>query len=138
MSSLSHKISVKTAGNNDVRDLTAEVERALEDSGLSEGVATVFVPGSTAGITTVEFERGMVADLKRFLDETIPAGRDYAHNHGGESNGHAHVRAAVLGPSVSIPFNGGKLELGTWQQVVLVDCDDRARTRTVLVQLVGE
>jgi secondary thiamine-phosphate synthase enzyme len=131
-------ISLKSKGNNDVIDLTGEVTRAVKDSGVRDGVATVFVPGSTAAITTVEYEGGMIADLKRFLDEEVPQDRAYAHNHGGDSNGHAHVRAALLGPSVAIPVSDGRLRLGTWQQVVLVDCDDRPRSREVIVQIVGE
>lgn len=131
-------ISLKSKGNNDVIDLTDEVFAAVKESGVRDGVVVVFVPGSTAAITTVEYERGMIADLKRFLDEEIPEDRAYAHNHGGDSNGHAHVRAALLGPSVSIPVSEGELTLGTWQQVVLVDCDDRPRSRKVLVQVVGD
>ena len=134
----SRTISLKTKGNNDLVDLTDEIASAVVASGIDNGIAVVFVPGSTAGITTVEYERGMIADLKRFLDEEIPQDRAYAHNHGGDSNGHAHVRAALLGPSVAVPVSGGRLALGTWQQVVLVDCDDRPRTRTVLVQTVGD
>jgi secondary thiamine-phosphate synthase enzyme len=132
------QITLKTRGDNDVCDLTRVVEKAVRESRLREGVVTVFVPGSTAAITTLELEPGMVADLKRFLDEAVPAGRDYAHNHGGESNGHSHVRAALLGPSVTIPFSDGALALGTWQQIVLVDCDDRPRTRTVLISSIGD
>jgi secondary thiamine-phosphate synthase enzyme len=131
-------ISLRSKGNNDVIDLTDEVARAVKESGVRHGIATVFVPGSTAAITTVEYERGMVADLKRFLDEGVPEDREYAHNHGGDSNGHAHVRAALLGPSVTIPVSGGRLMLGTWQQVVLVDCDDRPRSREVIVQIIGD
>jgi secondary thiamine-phosphate synthase enzyme len=131
-------ISLRSKGNNDVIDLTEEVAGAVKESEVRDGIATVFVPGSTAGITTVEYERGMIADLKRFLDEAVPEGRDYAHNHGGDSNGHAHIRAALLGPSVSVPVSAGELTLGTWQQIVLVDCDDRPRSRKVLVQIVGE
>lgn len=138
MTTNSHTITLRTKGNTDIVDLTDEVSSAVKESGVQAGIATVFVPGSTAGITTVEYERGMIADLKRFLDDAIPEDADYAHNHGGDSNGHAHVRAALLGPSVSIPISGGRLTLGTWQQVVLVDCDDRPRSREVVVQIVGD
>lgn len=134
----SHTISIETKGDNDVIDLTGEVERAVAASGVRGGIVAVFVPGSTAGITTVEYERGMIADLRRYLDEAVPQDGRYAHNHGGDSNGHAHVRAALLGPSVSIPVDGGRPVLGTWQQVVLVDCDDRPRSRRVVVQVVGD
>ena len=115
-----------------------EVERAVEKSGVRGGLVAVFVPGSTAGITTVEYERGMIADLRRYLDEAVPQDRRYAHNHGGDSNGHAHVRAALLGSSLAVPFANGELLLGTWQQIVLVDFDNRPRRRDVVVQLSGE
>jgi secondary thiamine-phosphate synthase enzyme len=97
----------------------------------------VFVPGSTASITTIEHEPGMVSDLKSVMERLVPQDARYAHNHGGESNGHAHVRAAIVGPSVTIPIVDGRLALGTWQQIVLVDFDDRPRSRRVLVQVIG-
>lgn len=134
----SASIEASTRGDNDVIDLTGDVARIVDDAGVSDGIAVVFVPGSTAGITTIEMEPGMVADLQRHLNETVPQDAPYRHNHGGDANGHAHVRAAMIGPSVAVPFQGGRLMLGTWQQIVLVDCDDRPRRRTVLVQIAGE
>jgi len=121
-----------------VHDLTDEVEAVSTQSGVRNGIVTVFVPGSTAGVTAIEYEPGMIKDLQEFLDRTAPAGARYNHNHGGESNGHAHVRAAFVGPSLTVPLIEGRLGLGTWQQIVLVDFDDRPRRRDVTVQVVGE
>jgi len=134
----SHGISLSTRGDNDVCDITDEVTGAAKQSGARNGTVTVFVPGSTAGITAIENEPGMVRDLQEFLERSAPAGARYHHNHGGDSNGHAHVRAAFIGPSLTVPLIDGKLELGTWQQIVLVDFDDRPRKRDVTVQIVGE
>lgn len=131
-------IRLKTTGDNDVRDITEEISEAARASGISEGIVTVFVPGSTAGITAIENEPGMVRDLQEFLDRSAPPDARYHHNHGGDSNGHAHVRSAFIGPSLTVPIIGGRLKLGTWQQIVLVDFDDRPRTREVIVQIVGE
>ena len=134
----SHAISLKTRGDNDVCDITREVAGAVKDSGARNGIVTVFVPGSTAGITAIEHEPGMVRDLQEFLERTAPTYARYHHNHGGDSNGHAHVRAAFIGPSLTVPLIDGKLELGTWQQIVLVDFDDRPRSREVTIQILGE
>lgn len=133
-----HRLKLKTQGNTHVADLTEELEAAVASSGIRDGVAAVFVSGSTAAVTTVEYERGLLEDLKDFFERVAPQDAPYAHNHGGESNGHAHVRASLVGPSLSVPLVGGRLALGTWQQVVLVDFDDRPRTREVLVQVVGD
>ncbi|MCA1833982.1 MAG: secondary thiamine-phosphate synthase enzyme YjbQ [Actinomycetota bacterium] len=131
------EISVRTKGDGDTIDITSEVEKAVQRGGVRDGAAVVSISGSTASITTIEFEPGAVADLKAALDRIAPAGGHYAHNHGGDSNGHAHARAAIVGPSVTIPVSGGRLVLGTWQQIVLVDFDNRARSRTVQVQILG-
>ena len=133
-----HAISLSTKGDNDIHDLTGEVAAAAKASGARNGIVTVFVPGSTAGITAIEHERGMIRDLKEFLDRTAPSDAPYHHNHGGDSNGHAHVRSAFIGPSLTVPLIDGRLGLGTWQQIVLVDFDDRPRTREVTVQVLGE
>ncbi|GAC1421488.1 MAG: secondary thiamine-phosphate synthase enzyme YjbQ [Actinomycetota bacterium] len=138
MTAFSHEIKLRTNGNNDIHDLTGRVAQALKSSGIADGIVTVFVPGSTAGITTIEMERGMVRDLKRWLDTAVPKDAPYEHNHGGDTNGHAHVRAAILGPNVSVPISDGSMQLGTWQQIVLVDCDTGPRERTVIVQIVGD
>ena len=130
---------VRTAGQGDVQDVTGEVAAAVSASGMKAGVATVAVVGSTAGITTIEFEPGAVADFDRLLEQLAPRGAAYAHHERwGDDNGSSHVRAALLGPSLALPFSAAQLALGTWQQVVLVECDTRARERELVVQLVGE
>ena len=132
-------LSASTRGDGDTVDLTPKLSEALSECGLEDGVATLFVPGSTAGLTTIEFEPGAVADLAGVFEEMAPSDRDWRHHERwGDHNGHSHVRAALLGPSLSVPFVGGELALGTWQQVVLVDFDDRPRRRSIVVQLVGE
>jgi secondary thiamine-phosphate synthase enzyme len=132
-------LNASTGGDGDTVDLTPQLAEAVSACGLDDGVATLFVPGSTAGLTTIEFEPGAVADLKEVFENVAPRNRDWKHHERwGDNNGHSHVRAALLGPSLSVPFVGGELSLGTWQQVVLVDFDDRPRRRSVVVQIVGE
>jgi secondary thiamine-phosphate synthase enzyme len=127
-----------TQGDGDVVDLTGEVAAAVERSGVSTGQATAFVRGSTAAITTMEYEPGGVRDLEAMLERLIPAHGDYEHNRlNHDTNSHAHQRASVIGPSDSVPVLDGRLALGTWQQLVLVDFDDRPRERTVVVQVLG-
>jgi len=129
----------RTSGQGDVRDITAEVAEAVSRSGASAGVATVFVTGSTAGVTTIEFEPGCVADLDRTFESIAPRGGRYQHHlRWGDDNGSSHVRAAMLGPSLSVPFAGGALLTGTWQQIVLVEFDTRPRTRRFVIQVTGE
>ena len=114
------------------------MQSVIDQSGVESGIASVFVPGSTAAITTMEYEPGGVHDLREALDRLIPREGDYEHNRlNHDSNSHAHIRAAIVGPSETVPVAGGRLVLGTWQQIVLVDFDDRARQRTVVVQVVG-
>ena len=128
------ELHLTTAGDGDTIDLTEGVERIVGQSGAGEGVVTVFVPGSTAAISTMEFERGGVRDLKVMLDRLIPAEGDYEHNRlNRDTNSHAHMRAAIVGPSQTIPLKEGSLRLGIWQQLVLLDFDDRPRERTVVV-----
>jgi secondary thiamine-phosphate synthase enzyme len=138
MSVSTHHLELSTRGDNDIHDITGEVAGAAKRSGVRNGIVTVFVPGSTAGITAIEHERGMIRDLQEFLERLAPAEAGYHHNHGGDSNGHAHVRSAFIGPSITVPLIDGELALGTWQQIVLVDFDDRPRNREVTVQIVGE
>jgi secondary thiamine-phosphate synthase enzyme len=129
---------VETTGQGDVRDLTAFIARALHATTLTSGLATIAVIGSTAGITTIEFEPGAVADLNKVWEQLVPSDGHYEHHlRWGDDNGSSHVRAAMLGPSVSIPFEAGRLLVGTWQQVVLMEFDTRPRTREVVVQLSG-
>jgi secondary thiamine-phosphate synthase enzyme len=130
------RLEFSTEGEGDVIDLTEGVESVIRASGVESGVATLFVPGSTAAITTMEFEPGGVHDLAAALDRLIPAEGDYAHNRlNHDTNSHAHIRAAIVGPSESVPIEGGKLATGTWQQLVLIDFDDRPRRRTVSVTI---
>jgi len=132
-------ISLNTSGNTDVHDITREVIRLIEQSGLKSGTVTVFCPSSTSGLTTIEFEPGAVADLKRMFEELIPSNREYAHNATwDDGNGFSHMRASLLGSSLTIPFIGKTLTLGTWQQIIYVDFDIRPRRRELVVQIIGE
>jgi secondary thiamine-phosphate synthase enzyme len=134
----SAELRFSTQGDGDVVDLTEGVQRAIHSSGVEDGIATVFVPGSTAAVTAMEFEPGGVQDLREALARLIPAEGDYAHNRlNHDTNSHAHIKAAIVGPSESVPVRGGRLQLGTWQQLVLIDFDDRPRQRTVAVQVLG-
>jgi secondary thiamine-phosphate synthase enzyme len=135
----SASISISTRGDADVQDITAELARLVAASGLKNGAVTVFCPSSTSGVTTIEYEPGAVADLRRLFDEIVPAGRAYAHEAAWQDgNGHSHVRAALLGPALTVPFVNGRLTLGTWQQVVYVDFDVRPRRRELVAQMIGE
>lgn len=133
-------LTVQTRGNTDVVDVTSAVGEVLSSAGISAGLACVFVVGSTAAITTTEAEPGLMThDLKAFFDRIAPDDLPYRHEatwH--DDNGHAHVRASSLGPSITVPIVGGRLTLGTWQQIVLIDFDTRPRQREVVVQIVGE
>jgi secondary thiamine-phosphate synthase enzyme len=128
-----------TQGDGAIVDLTEGVRSVIARAGMESGVATAFVTGSTAAITTMEHEPGGVADLQALLERLIPAAAEYEHNvRNHDTNAHAHLRAALIGPSVAIPFAAGRLALGTWQQVVLLDFDDRPRDRVVTVHVAGE
>ncbi len=130
------EIQLSTAGDADVIDITAGVQRVVDAAAVESGVATVFVRGSTAAVTTMEYEPGGVHDLRALLDRLIPAQGDYEHNRlNHDTNSHAHQRASIVGASESIPVQGGRVAIGTWQQIVLIDFDDRPRERTVLVQV---
>jgi secondary thiamine-phosphate synthase enzyme len=139
MKIISEKIRVSTKGHTDVVDITGAVASLLAKHKLNAGNAIVFVSGSTAGVTTVEYEPGLVKDLPEAFEKIAPTGKSYHHDATwGDNNGYAHVRASLLGPSLTVPFSNGDLQLGTWQQVVLIDFDDRPRDRTIVVQLFGE
>ena len=132
------KHQVKTTGQGDTHDLTALIAGAIEDAAMASGLATVAVVGSTASVTTIEFEPGAVADLNAVWESLAPRDGEYQHHlRWGDDNGSSHVRAAMLGPSVSIPFDEGRLCVGTWQQVVLIEFDTRPRRREVVVQLIA-
>ncbi len=136
---VTREIALTTRGNADIHNITDEIGALVRQSGLKDGIVTVFCPSSTSALTTIEYESGALADLKRLFDEIVNPNRDYQHNqrwHDG--NGHSHVRAALLGPSLTIPFTGSHLTLGTWQQVIYIDFDVRARQRHLVVQVLGE
>ena len=132
-------ISLSTHGNADMLDITAMVAERVRESALEAGIVTIFCPSSTSGLTTIEYESGCLSDLRRLFDEIIPRESDYAHNaRWGDGNGHSHVRAALLKASLTVPFVKGRLTLGTWQQIIFVDFDNRARQRELVVQVIGE
>jgi secondary thiamine-phosphate synthase enzyme len=136
--SFSEQLRLSTRGDGDVVDLTGRVDQAVAASGIERGIVAVFVPGSTAAITTLEHEPGGVQDLRAALERLVPREGQYEHNRlNHDTNSHAHIRAAIVGPSESVPLEAGRLLLGTWQQIVLVDFDDRPRERTVIVSVVG-
>jgi secondary thiamine-phosphate synthase enzyme len=132
-------LTVDSVGNGDAIDLTEAITRELQGSGVQSGTVTVFVKHTTAAITIIEVEPGLLTDYKAWWDKAVP--REYAYKHHlveGEDNGHAHVRASTLGPSIVIPFTDGCMTLGTWQRVVLMDFDTRARRREIVLQVIGE
>jgi secondary thiamine-phosphate synthase enzyme len=132
-------IALRTHGYCDVMDITLQVQNAIQETGLNDGIATVFVPGSTGGVTTIEYEPGLEADLKTAFDRMVPTNIPYQHDHRwADGNGFAHVRSALLGPSLTVPFTRGRLLLGTWQQIVFLDFDNRSRSREIIVQVIGE
>jgi secondary thiamine-phosphate synthase enzyme len=134
----SGELRLSTQGDADIIDVTVDVQRLVTESGVSEGLAIAFVRGSTAGLTTMEYEAGGIADLRAMLDRLIPAEGDYEHNRlNADTNSHAHQRASLLGSSEHVPIRDGRLALGPWQQLVLIDFDDRPRQRTVIVQVVS-
>jgi secondary thiamine-phosphate synthase enzyme len=133
------KIVEKTQGFCDIIDITPKVQQQVETEKIQNGLATLFVPGSTAGLTTIEYEPGLVKDLKEVLERLIPSNQRYHHDdRWGDDNGFSHLRASLFGPSLQIPIENGRLLLGTWQQIVLIDFDNRQRTREVLIQFMGE
>lgn len=132
------QLSLSTRGDAEMIDITAGVQRVVGAAGVDEGIASAFVRGSTAAITTMEHEPGNVSDLEAVLDRLVPPQGAYEHNRlNHDTNSHAHQRASIVGPSEAIPVEGGRLALGTWQQLVLIDFDDRPRERTVLVQVIS-
>ncbi len=130
------KIFVSTKGHNDIVDLTSEIEKIVKKSDVKDGVACLFVSGSTAALSTLEYEPGLVEDLKRALEKIAPEGADYKHHKKwGDHNGAAHIRAALMKPCLCVPIENGNLALGTWQQVVLVDFDEKPREREIIVKI---
>jgi secondary thiamine-phosphate synthase enzyme len=136
---ITRELHVRTAGHTDIHDITSPVQAQVSDSGLQAGIVTVFCPGSTGGLTTIEYESGVVADLQEMLEALAPEERDYRHHRRwGDDNGSAHIRAALVGPSLTVPFVAGRLTLGTWQQIVFLDFDTTPRARKLVVQVMGE
>lgn len=132
-------ITLKTRGNSDMHDLTRGVQSILSESGIASGIVSLFTPSSTSALTTIEFESGALDDLRRALDTIAPEQADYKHNlRWGDGNGHSHLRAALVGPSLTVPVQGGRLNLGTWQQILFIDFDVRPRQRDIVVQIIGE
>ncbi len=136
---ITRELHLHTCGYCDIQDITPQVAGVVDDSDLRAGTVTVFCPGSTGGLTTIEYESGALADLRQVLDEVAPPDRDYRHHlRWGDDNGHSHVRSALIGPSLTVPFVEGRLTLGTWQQIVFLDFDTRPRSRRLVVQVMGE
>jgi secondary thiamine-phosphate synthase enzyme len=138
MKVVTEQLAARTKGHGDIVDLTDELRACIERSGVRSGTATLFVPGSTASLSTIEFEPGAVRDYQELMQRLAPEGVDY-HHHAtwGDDNGSAHARACLMGPSLVVPFVGGRPTLGTWQQVVLLDFDTRPRSRELVVQILG-
>ncbi len=139
MTIITQELRLNTRGHTDVQDITLSVSQIVQDSQLNSGIVTIFCPGSTGGLTTIEYEHGVITDLKEVLDTLAPPDRDYLHHQRwGDDNGHSHIRAALFGPSLVIPFSDRQLTLGTWQQIVFMDFDTRQRNRRLIVQVMGE
>ncbi|MGH7774839.1 MAG: secondary thiamine-phosphate synthase enzyme YjbQ [Candidatus Binatia bacterium] len=133
------KLEEKTKGHCDIIDITDKIQEQIQAEKIQRGLATLFVSGSTAALTTIEYEPGLVKDLKELLERFIPSNKKYHHDdRWGDDNGFSHLRASLFGPSLQIPIQSGRLLLGTWQQVVLLDFDNRPRTREIVVQIMGE
>lgn len=132
-------IEFQTKGDADQIDITVEVSDYVRSSNLKTGIVVMFAPGATGAITTIEYEPGLKEDMKWALERLAPQDRDYAHNlRWGDGNGHSHIRASMLGPSLTVPFVEGRLTLGTWQQIIFMDMDNRPRSRKIVVQILGE
>ena len=132
-------IQLNTRGNADMIDISGQVAECIQESGVKDGIATIFCPSSTSAVTTIEYEPGCLSDLQRLFDELANPKREYAHDKAwGNGNGHAHLRSALLKTSLTVPFTNGHMTLGTWQQIVYVDFDNRARLREIVVQVMGD
>ena len=132
-------LELETGGNGQVIDITEALQGVLYGAQLQHGIATVFCPSATSAVTTIEYEGGLVRDFQHLFDEIVPPDGEYLHNQQrGDDNAHSHIRAALLGPSLTVPFSDRRLTLGTWQRVVYVDFDTRPRQRVLVVQIIGE
>ncbi|MGE0268464.1 MAG: secondary thiamine-phosphate synthase enzyme YjbQ [Candidatus Omnitrophota bacterium] len=134
----SKTLNLKTKGNVDVIDITPEVSEVLNGLDLNDGLVNISVIGSTGAVTTIEYEPGLKKDIKEILDQLIPEGNYHHDQAWGDGNGHSHLRASLIGPSLTIPFNNRKMVLGTWQQIVFIDLDNRPRQRQIVLQFLGE
>ena len=136
---VTERISLQTKGQCDIVNITSDVEQKVADAGINNGTATLFVAGSTAAISTIEFEAGLLSDFQSMWERNVPRNISYNHDRcWGDGNGYSHIRASLLGASLVIPFSGKRLTLGTWQQVVLVDFDNRPRSREIILQIMGD
>lgn len=136
---ITRKISLQSKGHCDIIDITPQVEQQVAETSINNGTATLFVAGSTAGLSTIEFEPGLLSDFKGMWERNVPQNISYDHDRRwGDGNGHSHIRASLLGASLVVPFNDKRLTLGTWQQIVLVDFDNRPRSREIILQIMGE
>ena len=139
MTVITKTTSIKTRGENDMIDITGQTSKALEERNLEDGIVTVFISGSTAAITTIEYEPGLIQDFPSMLSRIVPKDNEYQHdNTWHDGNGHSHIKASLIGPSMTIPFKDGNLMLGTWQQIVLLETDTRPRERKIILQIIGE
>jgi len=139
MTVVTRSIHLQTEGNTDIIDITEDIKKQVKETELNDGIVTIFSPSSTSAITTVEYESGCLQDLRRFFDDVLPADQEYAHNaKWGDGNGHSHARAALMKASFSVPFIDQRLTLGTWQQIIFLDFDNRPRSRELVVQVMGE
>ncbi|MEQ8187036.1 MAG: secondary thiamine-phosphate synthase enzyme YjbQ [Candidatus Eremiobacterota bacterium] len=133
------EITFITKGNCDVLDVTSQISEEIKQSGVNNGIVTIFVPGSTGGLSTIEYESGLVSDIKEAMERIAPQGIEYKHNlKWKDGNGHSHIRASIVGPSITIPFTKKKMLLGTWQQIIFLDFDNCSRNRRLILQIIGE
>ncbi len=139
MKIINEHITFDTKGHSDIIDITQQVQQNIRNTGMKNGSVLIFVPGATGALTTIEYEPGLVSDLQDALERIAPQGLEYAHNlKWGDGNGHSHVRASLMSPSLTVPFVDGKMTLGTWQQIIFIDMDNRSRSRKLVVQITGE
>ncbi len=139
MTIVTKRIHLNTQGNGDTINVTTDIVREVNNSGINSGTVTIFIPGSTAGICAVEYEPGLISDIKAMWERLVPSSIEYEHNKAwGDGNGYSHVRSSLLGPSITIPFVNKRMTLGTWQQIVMVDFDNRPRSREIILQIMGE
>jgi len=139
MNIVTDSITLSARGQCDMKDITSEISKKLTEHGMEKGIVTIFVPGSTCGLTTIEYESGLIADFEALMEKVAPSNVTYHHDaRWGDGNGFSHIRSSLIGPSLTVPFAEGQLILGTWQQIVFVDFDNRSRNRQLILQFMGE